>query len=132
MRTDTGSIQLPQDRILAGNHARTSGRKRHSPENLAPPDDDAWSTDPAYAQNAAASVAYAVGVWQSNDPGDAEVAARQVYGAANFGAWALSPIIGSVPPVTAQFIERQQVVQIALQGIESDLSAAEGASDSTG
>ena len=101
-------------------------------ESLVPPDDDKWPTDPAYAQSAAASVAYAASVWQSNDPGDAELAARQVYDVADFAAWTLSPIVGSVPPGAANSIERQLVVQLALDGIEKDLAAAEDANGSEG
>ncbi|MDD0857305.1 DUF416 family protein [Arthrobacter alpinus] len=100
-------------------------------ESLMPIDDERHS-DPAYAQCAAACVAYATSVWQSGDPVDAELAARQVYDAADFAAWTLFPIEGAVPSGTDKFIERQQVVQVALQGIESDLSAVEGASGSDG
>lgn len=93
-------------------------------ENLVAIDDERHS-DPALAQSAAACVAYAASVWHSDDPVDAELAARQVYEAADFAAWALFPIEGAVPPGIDKFIERQRVVQAALKGIESDLSSAE-------
>lgn len=47
---------------------------------LVPDDeDDSWAVESAYAQNAAAAVAYALRCRQSADPQDAGWAARQVY-----------------------------------------------------
>lgn len=100
-------------------------------ESLVPVDDERLS-DPAYAQSATACVAYAASVWQSDDPVDAELAARQVYDAADCAAWTLFPILGAVPPGTEKFIGHQPVVQAALDGIERDLLTAEMASAKDG
>lgn len=92
------------------------------------PDDDApgeWVLEGAYAQNAAAAVAYAVGAWLSDDAQQAVWAARQVFDAAEYAAR---------PPARGLVIREagaddptlsSAVVQAAVRTIGDDLSEIE-------
>ena len=51
---------------------------------LAPSDDEEWSFDMGYAQNASAALAYAIRTWLSDDAQEAAWAARQIYEAAEY------------------------------------------------
>ena len=54
-------------------------------------DDDGWVRESAYAQNAAAAVAYAMGAWRTDDPQQAVWAATQLYEAADYAFWQANP-----------------------------------------
>jgi len=86
-------------------------------ETLAPNDDDeALFPGLAVAQNAVASVAYALRTWLQNDPQQAVWAARQLYDAADV-------IVQQGAPVQT-YIERvdeEEPVQMLLRGMCSDL-----------
>lgn len=60
-------------------------------EALVPSDDGEWFYEMAYGQNGAASAAYAVRRWLTDDPQETAWAARQVYEAADYAAQRLRP-----------------------------------------
>lgn len=73
-------------RVQSGDVPRSEvDGRRAGAEALVPHDDDAdWSVWSPFAQNGAASVAYALRAWLSGDSQDAVRAARQVYEAADY------------------------------------------------
>ena len=88
-------------------------------ESLVTDDEDAnWVEQTAYAQNAAAAVAYAVSSWISADPQDAVSAATQLYEAADYAA---QQEIDLNAPGAEDVIRGQPVVQEGLEGIQADL-----------
>lgn len=53
-------------------------------EELVPNEDDSWVDECAYAENAAAAVAYAIRAWLTGSPQEAAWAARQAYDALDY------------------------------------------------
>lgn len=90
-------------------------------------EDENWVEQTAYAQNAAAAVAYAVSSWISEDPHDAVLAATQLYEAADYAA---QQEIDLNAPGAEDVILGQPVVQEALKGINEDLLGVTGPGDS--
>jgi hypothetical protein len=94
-------------------------RLRDAAEELVTDDEDEnWVAQTAYAQNAAAAVAYAVSSWISDDPNDAVLASTQLYEAADYAA---QQDIDLNAPGAEDLILGRPVVQEALQGINEDL-----------
>jgi hypothetical protein len=95
-------------------------------ESLVTDDEDPeWVDQTAYAQNAAAAVAYAVRTWISDDPEDAVLAATQLYEAADYAA---QQEIDLNAPGAEDTILGQPIVQQALKGIQEDLQSVTKAS----
>lgn len=57
---------------------------RAEAEGLVPSDEDGWTLEIGYGQNAAAAAAYAIRTWLTDDPQEAAWAARQVYELADY------------------------------------------------
>ena len=83
--------------------------------SLGPTDDEEWSFDKGYAQNAAAALAYAVRTWLSGDAQEAAWAARQVYEAAEYS--------GSQPDVQPGELLVRKVSDVAVQIAVTDTSS---------
>lgn len=89
-------------------------------EALVPHDDDAdWSAWSPFAQNAAASVAYALRAWLSGDSQDAVWAARQVYEAADYLVQLDNPGV--------TYSENGELVEVVVSWIAAALSDCESA-----
>ncbi len=98
-------------------------------ESLVPDEDvGKWSEQSAYAQNAAAAVAYAVRSWITNDPQQAGWAARQVYEAADYAAQQDTDDLNA--PGAEDALLARPVVQEAVEGIRADLQAVSRPGDS--
>ncbi|MER7243831.1 DUF416 family protein [Kribbella sp. NPDC000426] len=94
-------------------------RLRDVAESLVTDDEDeSWVAQTAYAQNAAAAVAYAVSSWISGDPSDAVLASNQLYEAADYAAQQEADLnaLGAEDAILGH-----PVVQAALEGINEDL-----------
>jgi len=100
-------------------------------EDLVPDDEGEWSTQTAYAQNAAACSAYAVRAWLTDDPQEAAWAARQLYEAADHAAQQIVKAAGIRPADLERMILGHDLVQAALGAIEDDLTSVEGDNDVT-
>lgn len=83
--------------------------------SLGPTDDEEWSFDMGYAQNAAAALAYAIRTWMSGDAQEAAWAARQVYEAAEYSV--------SQPDVQPRELLVRKVSDIAAQSAVPDTSS---------
>jgi hypothetical protein len=101
-------------------------RQEQVAEGLMPDEEDeAWVWESGYAQNAAASVAYAARTWLTDDPQAAAWAGWQVYEAADYGAQ--QPMTErdlNVPGALRRVLE-SSIVQAALEAIEADLILVE-------
>lgn len=95
-------------------------------DSLVPSDEDEMAFEVGYGENAAAAVAYALDTWQTDDPQDAALAARQVFNAGDYAAQESIPAFDyfSAPGVEKSLLE-SPAVQIALAGITADLALAE-------
>jgi len=93
-------------------------------EALVPDEDDSWTDDSAFAQHAAAAVAYALRSLRSTDPREAGWAARQVYEAADYAELARKGAVDINEPGAERRILTSDLVQFALAGIHEDLAAA--------
>lgn len=98
-------------------------------EDLVPEEDEEWSTEAGFAQNAAASAAYSVRSWLSDDPQEAGWAARQVYEAADYAAQQAIDTSDLELEAREQVLLGHEVVQVALAGILDDLAYVEGQGD---
>lgn len=98
-------------------------------EDLVPEEDEEWSAEAGYAQNAAASAAYSVRAWLTDDPEEAGWAARQVYEAADYAAQQAIDTSGLESATREQALLAHEVVQVALAGILDDLAFVEGQGD---
>lgn len=85
-------------------------------------DDPSWIPESAFAQNAAAAVAYAWQTWVADDPQQAVWALRQSVEAADFAAQSEASAAFLAPPSGS-------LVDAALNAIEYDLALAETATD---
>lgn len=91
-------------------------------EELVPDDeDDDWIFESGYAQNAAASAAYAVRSWLTSDPQEAAWAARQVYEAADYAAQH-AVLDGDTSGDVETALLDSKIVQQALAGLVGDLA----------
>jgi hypothetical protein len=108
-----GALDLAWSLGAGGSAARQAvSDAQTASEALVPhDDDDDWVFASAYAQNAAAAVAYALRTWLADSAQEAAWAARQVYEAADYGAEAADG-------------EGAQVVEEVLAAIAADLRAA--------
>jgi hypothetical protein len=103
-------------------------RLQDAAESLVPDEeDDGWVEQSAYAQNAAAAVAYAVRSWISDDPEEAGWAARQLYEAADYAAQQETDDLNA--PGAEDALLARPVVQEALEGIRADLQAISSSGD---
>ena len=103
-------------------------------ESMVPPDDDRWTFESGYAQNAAAAAAYAIRTWLTNDPQEAAWTARQVYDAADYAFTQVGLEPGNIYVSTFEDRTREAeaalasgIVQTALTAIDQDLQAVESA-----
>lgn len=92
-------------------------------------DSDNWDELSAYAQNAAAAVAYALQTAESGDPRLAMWAGWQLYEAADYAARQAEPEADPNAPETEARLHASEVVQSALREIETDLRLLEAAGD---
>jgi Protein of unknown function (DUF416) len=130
----TGRDSLPLSQALAEVWRATAGGSEdydlalqgQVAERLMPDEEDpAWVWESGYAQNAAASVAYAVRTWLTDDPQEAAWAARQVYEAADYAAQQPMTERDLNAPGTVQRLLENPIVQAAIEGIEADLALVE-------
>ena len=91
---------------------------RQTAEALVPAEDADWVEASAFAQNAAAAVAYALRTRLTDHPQEAAWAARQVYDAADYAAQQ------RVEGFDEEALAAQPIVQAALAGIAADLETA--------
>lgn len=129
---DPGVLRAALDTVwdlILGREARDGlQRLQDAAESLVTDDEDEnWVEQTAYAQNAAAAVAYAVRSWISGDPEDAVLAATQLYEAADYAA---QQDIDLNAPGAEDVILGQPVVQEALKGIDDDLRGVSRPGDS--
>ena len=87
-------------------------------------DDDAWEIESAYAENAAAAVAYALRTRATGDLEPAIWTALQAYEATDFAAQRLLEPLTYTDPGGEDALRGHPVVQEALAGINTDLAAA--------
>lgn len=90
-------------------------------------EDDGWTREFGYAQNAAAAAAYAVGTWLNNDTQEAAWAARQVYEIADYAVLESNPDMDLNVPGAEREILGTELVQRALAAIDHDLEVVESA-----
>lgn len=102
---------------------------QHVAEGLVPDEDDGWTIDAAYAQNAAASTAYAIRAWSTDDAQEAAWAARQLYEAADYAAQQILTPEVSGSDGLEQALLAHPLVQDALAAIEDALAFVERSSD---
>ena len=96
-------------------------------EGMVPTDEDGWTLETGYAQNAAAAAAYAIRTWLSDDPREAAWAARQVYDLADYAVLQGRPALDlNAPESEAQVLE-SETVQNALRAIDRALAVVESA-----
>lgn len=96
-------------------------------EGQVPQENDDWTLETGYAQNAAACAAYAVRTWLTDDPQEAAWASRQVYELADYAVQQLLPDLDlNLPDAESQLLGHA-LVQAALEGIEHDLCEVESA-----
>jgi hypothetical protein len=88
-------------------------------------EDEPWVWESGYAQNAAASVAYAASTWMTDDPQEAAWAGRQVYEAGDYGAQQSMTERDLNAPGALQRVLESSIVQAALEAIEADLLQVE-------
>jgi hypothetical protein len=93
-------------------------------EELVPEEDEQWANVTAYAENAAAAVAYALLTRRTGDPEVAVLPARQAYEAADFAAQRQLEHVEYTDPGAEDALADRPIVQEALAGIEADLEAA--------
>lgn len=96
-------------------------------EGQVPQEDDDWIVETGYAQNATACAAYAVRAWLTDDAQEAAWASRQVYELADYAVQQLLPDLDLNRPDAESQLLGNELVQIALAGIEHDLSEVESA-----
>jgi hypothetical protein len=110
--------------VVAGRSDDSWVREEQIAEELIPDEEDeGWVWESGYAQNAAASVAYAASTWSTDDPQEAAGAARQVYEAADYAAQQWEPDLNA--PGVDQRILESPIAQAALENIEADLLLVE-------
>jgi hypothetical protein len=94
-------------------------------ESMVPFEDENWTVEAGYAQNAIAAIAYASRAWLSDDPQEAVWAARQLYEAADYGAQQSS---GGVLREYTRAVEDElldtRIVREAVTAIVQDLASA--------
>ncbi|MBM7518652.1 DUF416 family protein [Nocardioides nitrophenolicus] len=92
-------------------------------EDMVPSDEDSWTRELGYGQNAAAAAAYAIRTWLTNDPQEAGWAARQVYEIADYAMLQANPDLDPSASGADLRILGSDLVQDALQAIEIALDA---------
>jgi hypothetical protein len=96
-------------------------------EAIVPSDEDGWSVEMGYGQHAAASAAYAIRTWLTDDPQEAAWGARQVYEVADFAFLQGSPDLDLNAPGVESQVLASEFVQEALEAIAQSLDAVEAA-----
>jgi hypothetical protein len=95
-------------------------------ESLVPSDESGWTDQTAFAQNAAAAVAYAARTWRADSAQDATWAARQVYEMADYAVGRDAPPVAPDQAGVESAILRSDLVQRAFAEIAGALDAVEG------
>jgi len=133
-----GSVTpLPEQSILTLRYAldavwRTAGgsdedlaQARDVAESMVPFEDEDWTIEAGYAQNAIAAIAYAARAWLSDDPQEAVWAARQLYEAADYGAQQSSGDgLREYTPVVEGELLDTRIVREAVTALVEDLASA--------
>ena len=113
-------------RVAAGESDDDLVGQEQLAEGLIPDEDDEpWVWESGYAQNAAASVAYAASTWRTDDPQEAAWAGRQVHEAADYGAQHAMTQLDLNAPGALKRLSENPIVQAALEAIEADLVLVE-------
>jgi uncharacterized protein YjaG (DUF416 family) len=92
-------------------------------EGLVPDEDEDWVAESGFGQNAAAAVAYALRTRLTDNPQEAEWAARQAYDVTDYAAQRQLED-ADFDAAGEEALANQPVVQEALAGIDADLDAA--------
>lgn len=112
--------------VASGAGADVAARQAEA-EGMVPTDEDDWTLETGYAQNAAAAAAYAIRTWLTDDPQEAAWAARQVYELADYAVLQGRPALDlNAPESEAQVLE-SETVQNALIALDHALVVVESA-----
>jgi hypothetical protein len=113
-------------RVAAGESDEDLVRQEQVADELVPDEEDeSWVWESGYAQNAAASVAYAATTWMTNDPQQAVWAGRQLHEAADYAAQQATTELDLNAPDALQELSESPIVQAALEAIDADLVLVE-------
>ena len=126
MATRLAAIVSAAWEVAAGTEAEVAAYQAEA-ESMVPSDEDGWSVEAGYGQNAAAATAYAIRTWLTDDPQEAVWAARQVYELADYAVLQSRPELDLNAPGSATQVLESDVVQGALAAIERALTAVESA-----
>ncbi|MDE0547686.1 DUF416 family protein [Microbacterium sp. C7(2022)] len=94
-------------------------------EAMVPSDEDNWTHESPYAQNAAAAAAYAIRTWLTDDPQEAGWAARQVYELADSVVLQQNPEIDLTGSDAEDTVLGSAIVQSVLETLARTLGAVE-------
>lgn len=94
-------------------------------EALVPSDEDGWTLEMGYGQNAAAAAAYAIRAWLTDDPQEAAWAARQVYEMADYAVLQRSPTLDLNEAASELTVLSSALVQDALEALDRSLTSVE-------
>ena len=92
---------------------------------MVPSDDDGWTLEMGYAQNAAGAAAYAIRTWLTDDAQEAAWAGRQVYELADYAVLQSNPELDLNSPDATAFVTASDLVQQALAALDRTLDAIE-------
>lgn len=90
-----------------------------------PSDEDGWTLEMGYGQNAAAAAAYAIRAWLTDDPQEAAWAARQVYEMADYAVLQRSPTLDLNEAASELTVLSSALVQDALEALDRSLTSVE-------
>ncbi len=95
-------------------------------EAMVPSDEDGWTREMGYGQNAAAAAAYAIRTWLTDDPQEAAWAARQGYELADYSVLQGDPDLDLNAADAESRVHASDLVQQALSAIANALVVVEG------
>ncbi len=118
-------VVLSEAWAAADGGVRIADAMQSESEALVPIDEDGWTLEMGYGQNAAAATAYAVRTWLTDRAQEAAWAARQVYEAADYATLQAHPDLDLNAPGSSDRVLASPAVQSALMAIGVALEAVE-------
>lgn len=112
--------------VASGAEADVAARQAEA-EGMVPTDEDGWTLEAGYAQNAAAAAAYAIRTWLTDNPQEAAWAARQVYELADYAVLQGRPALDLNAPESEAQVMESKTVQNALIALDRALAVVESA-----
>ncbi len=97
-------------------------------EAMVPSDDDGWTREMGYGQNAAAAAAYAIRTWLTDDPQEAAWAALQVYELADYAVLQGDPALDLNASDAEARVLASDLVQHALGALAEAIALVESGS----